>query len=113
MMPFDGPRAGSPGRIARIFHADQNHLHHLVIHIAKRRQTAVRWVYALVAFSCGAALVVALSKSGIIGYVLLAVEVIAIVMIRKMGFARRAKVMSLKRREAMREELGISVGDAD
>ena len=35
------------------------------------------------AFSCAAALIVALSKSGIIGYVLLGVEVVAIVM----GFA--------------------------
>ena len=38
---------------------------------------------------------------------LLGVEIVAIVMIRKMGFAQRAKVMSLRRREEMRAELGI------
>ncbi len=108
---LDQPREPGKGRIARIFHADQNHLHHLVIHIAKRRQTAVRWVYALVTFSCAAALTVAMSKSGTVGYVLLAVEVIAILMIRHMGFARRIKTISLERREKMREELGIPGGN--
>ncbi len=50
------------------------------------------------------------TKHGDEGSLTLGVEIIAIVMIRKMGFARRAKVMSLKRREEMREELGIEKG---
>ena len=61
----------------------------------------------LVALSCAAALTVALSKSGMVGYVLLAVEVIAIVLIRHMGFARRARAISLKRRGELRAEFGI------
>jgi len=106
---IDSPRDGRHGRLGRIFHADQNHLHHLVIYLARHRKTAVGWVYALVAFSCAASLIVVLSKSGIIGYVLLGVQIITIVIIRKIGFARRAKAMSLKRREEMRSMLGISI----
>lgn len=87
-------------RFLRVFHADRNHLHHLLESLVTNRRSIVRWIYLMVAVSCVMALVVALTKRSGLGLVLLVVELGAIVLVRSLGLARRARSISrLQRRE--------------
>ncbi len=96
-------------RFLRVFHADRNHLHHLLESAVTNRRGAVRWVYALVLLSTLMALAVALTKSPSLGVVLVVVEVVAIALVRDLGMARRAGLLS--RRQRRRIEAAARAAD--
>lgn len=91
-------------RFLRIFHADRNHLHHLLESLVVSRRKVVRWIYAMVVASCVMALVVALTKRSGLGFILLAVELGAVALIRQLGFARKALALSRARRQRLANE---------
>jgi len=85
---LESPRAGARERVQRVFRADRLHLHHLLETFARRRSAIVRWVYLMVVISCTMALVVAVTKNGRLGWLLVVVELTAIALIRQLGWAR-------------------------
>lgn len=92
-------------RFLRMFHADRNHLHHLLETLVVSKRDVVRWIYVMVVVSCSMALVVALSKQSGLGFVLLAVELAALIVVREFGFARKARQLSRARRRDLADEL--------
>ncbi len=85
---LNGPQSGPVRRALRMFHADRNHLHHLmeVFHLTRPR--VVLGIYALVLAFCAFSLTVALSKSASIGLSLIVVEFLVIVAVRHWGLKR-------------------------
>jgi UDP-GlcNAc:undecaprenyl-phosphate GlcNAc-1-phosphate transferase len=109
---LERPKLRLVGRVAAIFKADRNHIHHLVQHLRPHRphrEAAVRWIYGLVLVSCGAALAVALTKSGRLGVSLVIVEVIVIFVVRRLGFARRVRALGAERRHELLQDVSASV----
>jgi UDP-GlcNAc:undecaprenyl-phosphate GlcNAc-1-phosphate transferase len=102
---LDKSKTGLLGRLAGMFSPDRSHLHHLLLGMAPHRGTVVRWIYLLVVVSCGAALAVALTKSGPLGIALVVVELVVIVLVRQLGFARRARTLGSALRREIKEEL--------
>ena len=102
---LERPRGGFTGRFTSMFVADRNHLHHLLLNLRPHRQVVVRWIYAIVLFSCGGAMAVALTKSGSLGLVLVGVEVAAIFLVRRMGLGRKARDLSAQRTNELRQEV--------
>jgi UDP-GlcNAc:undecaprenyl-phosphate/decaprenyl-phosphate GlcNAc-1-phosphate transferase len=95
-------------RFLRMFHADRNHLHYLLESWTGRRDRVVRMIYALVGLFCVAALLVATSHSAAAGLTLALVELIVIVLVRRMGLAARMREISETQRHELRELLGQS-----
>lgn len=101
---LERPKGKAVRRVLRVFHADRNHLHHLLESLVTTRRGVVRWIYALVLCSSLMALTVAVTKSPTLGVVLVVVEVAAIALVRELGMARRAGAISRRRRRQLIEE---------
>ena len=101
----EGAGEGLNRRLLRVFRADRKHLHYLLQAMARRRAQVVLGIYLLVALSCAAALLVAFTRSTAAGLGLVAVEVAAVALIRGVGFARQARLVSERRREEARRAL--------
>ena len=101
---LDRSQSGLAGRVSGMFLPDRSHLHHLLLFLGPRRAVVVRWIYALVLVFCGGALVVALTKSGSLGLVLVLVELVVIVLVRRLGLARQASALGTAARREAREE---------
>lgn len=89
-------------RFLRMFHADRSHLHHLLGSIVARRGRIVILLYATVALFCAGALAVALSGEGGIGLALLAVELLVVLAMRRMGLAAEARALAAGQRAEAR-----------
>lgn len=100
---LERPKGIFADRFLRMFHADRNHLHHLIETMAGNRRSVVRWVYAMVMGSCLMALLVALTKRSGLGLILLAVELAALVLVRQLGLARKARELSRRQRQELKE----------
>jgi UDP-GlcNAc:undecaprenyl-phosphate GlcNAc-1-phosphate transferase len=109
---LDRSQPGFVGRISGMVAPDRSHLHHLLQFLAPRRAVVVRWIYGLVLLSCGGALAVALTKSGPLGLVLVFVELVVIILVRQLGFARRAKVLGSALRREARDEFFAESDDS-
>ena len=94
-------------RFLRMFHADRNHLHHLLEVLVVSRRTTVRWIYGMVVASCVMALTVALTKRGGLGFVLVAVELVAVALVRQLGLAKRARELSQSQRRGIEHDLYV------
>jgi hypothetical protein len=90
-----------------MFHADRQHLHHLLAAYGGRRSAVVGWIYALVIVSCGLAFLVAMTNNTTLGLWLLVVELLVILAMRWLGLRARARSMSTQKREAARSELPV------
>ncbi|HEX2253255.1 MAG TPA: MraY family glycosyltransferase [Thermoanaerobaculia bacterium] len=101
---LERPKGPMFRRFLRVFHADRNHLHHLLESVVTTRRGVVRWIYALVLASSVMALTVVLTKSTTLGIVLVVVEIVAVALVRELGMARRAGVMSRRRRLELEAE---------
>ena len=84
-------------RIARVFHADRSHLHHLLLETQRERSKALWTLYGLALAFCVMALVVAASRSPMLGLAFLAVEFGAVLLIRKAGFRAEARRLAADR----------------
>jgi UDP-GlcNAc:undecaprenyl-phosphate GlcNAc-1-phosphate transferase len=96
--------ADDPGteRFLRMFRADRNHLHHLLLSLARSRALVVRMIYVMVVLACLFAITVALAQSLTVGLIMLVVELVAVAAIRRFGFAARLREMSEARRQEVR-----------
>jgi UDP-GlcNAc:undecaprenyl-phosphate GlcNAc-1-phosphate transferase len=97
---LDRPKGPLGERFQRMFHADRNHLHHLLLGLGGSRQRVVVWIYASVAAFCGFALAVALTHNLSMGIALLVTEIAAIAAMRRLGLSASVRVLAAsKRRE--------------
>ncbi|MCP4654240.1 MAG: undecaprenyl/decaprenyl-phosphate alpha-N-acetylglucosaminyl 1-phosphate transferase [bacterium] len=96
-------------RLLRMFAADTYHLHHLLALVTTRRGV-VNWIYLMVSISCVMAVTVAVTKQEGLGLVLVAVELVAIFLVRRLGLARQARGLARRQREGLE---GIAVSSCE
>ncbi len=99
---FEGDGAPVGRRIGRMFRGDHQHLHHLVSHLAIRHRRVVPVLYLVVLLFCGGALAVAVTGEGLLGLVLLLIEIAVVVAMRQLGIVRRARALADERKEDLR-----------
>jgi UDP-GlcNAc:undecaprenyl-phosphate/decaprenyl-phosphate GlcNAc-1-phosphate transferase len=97
------PKGPISSRLIGMFHPDRNHLHHMLLSLAKTRRRAVVWIYAAVVVFCALALTVAVTRSMAVGGVLLATEVVAVVAMRRLGLRAGARTLAEEQRRQTRE----------
>ena len=102
------PQGSCMRRFARMFQADRNHLHHLMAHVAPERKHIVLVIYFVAACFCGMALIVSVSRSAILGTVLVIVEILVVFLMRSVGVRHKARAISLMQRQEIREEFFAS-----
>jgi UDP-GlcNAc:undecaprenyl-phosphate/decaprenyl-phosphate GlcNAc-1-phosphate transferase len=90
------------GRVGRMFRADRQHLHHLLGNLVQHRSQVVKTLYALVLLFCGGAVAVAVTGNGTLGLVLVLLQVVAVLTMRRLGMARQARELAAERLEALR-----------
>ncbi len=101
---LDRPKSPWTGRFLRMFHADRNHLHHLMLHLGTSRRTVVLGIYTTVLAFCAFAIVVALTQNPFIGAVLLPLEAGVIAFMRRSGLRAEAQEISRERRRLAPED---------
>jgi uncharacterized membrane protein len=105
---LDRPKSAIAGRFLRMFHADRQHLHHLLSHFGGKRSRIVAAIYAVVLSFCVLALVVAVTGQTTLGLALVALEFAVILAMRQMGLAMEARRLArLQREEVKAEVLGL------
>lgn len=97
--------SGLASRFLQMFRADQRHLHHVLLHQGASRRRIITGIYALVMVSCFASLLVAVQRNPNLGVLLVAVEFLAVVMLRHLGIGRDT-------RETTPDEPASSAGPA-
>jgi len=102
---LDRPKGPVTSRFLRMFHADRNHLHHLLAHFGGRRSSIVAAIYAMVVSFCAMALLVAVTGEVTLGVLLLALEFLIVLGIRRMGLAMQARRLALLQREEIKTEV--------
>ncbi len=99
-------------RIARMFHADRRHLHHLLLETHGKRSRALWTLYGLALAFCAMALVVATSRNLWLGVAFLGVEFCAVLLIRKVGFRAEARRLAEERVNRIQDP-EVTAGAAD
>lgn len=94
-----------PARVRRMVEADRQHLHHLLGNLVPRRRGIVLALWGTAAVFCAMALLVVMEGAPELGLVLLAVQIVAIFLLRHLGFARAARAQADKERARLREEM--------
>jgi UDP-GlcNAc:undecaprenyl-phosphate GlcNAc-1-phosphate transferase len=79
------PQGSHLRRFARMFQADRNHVHHLMARAAPGRKRIVLVIYFVAACFCLMALVVAVSRSAVLGVALVLGEVVVVFLMRNLG----------------------------
>ena len=102
---LDRPKGPVTGRFLRMFHADRNHLHHLLAHFGGERSRIVAVIYAVVLSFCTLALVVAVTGQTVLGVALIALEFSVILSMRQAGLAIQARRLSRLQREEIKSEV--------
>jgi UDP-GlcNAc:undecaprenyl-phosphate GlcNAc-1-phosphate transferase len=106
---LDRPKSALTSRFLRMFHADRQHLHHLLAHFGGERRRIVAVIYGVVLSFCGLALFVAITGETTLGVVLVLLEFFVILAMRQMGLAMEAQRLSrLQREEIKAEVLGLA-----
>ncbi|MCP4901673.1 MAG: undecaprenyl/decaprenyl-phosphate alpha-N-acetylglucosaminyl 1-phosphate transferase [bacterium] len=90
-------------RLRDVFRADRSHLHHALESVQRNRPAVVRIIYILVATTCVMAFAVAITKSGIVGWTLVVVEVAVILAIRQLRWARVVARRLARNRNGIRQ----------
>lgn len=98
------PKGPISSRLMGMFQADRNHIHHMLLRLAKSRGRVVVWIYGAVVVFCGLALTVALTRSSAVGALLLATEVAAVIAMRRLGIRSEARALAAQQRLETREE---------
>jgi UDP-GlcNAc:undecaprenyl-phosphate GlcNAc-1-phosphate transferase len=103
---FTQKRRGSiTHRFARMFRADRNHLHHLMLRLGPSRGRIVVVIYSIVLVFCAMALSVAISRNATWGFILIGIEVAVIFAMRQIGLKSDVNRMSFEKRRSAREAL--------
>jgi UDP-GlcNAc:undecaprenyl-phosphate GlcNAc-1-phosphate transferase len=101
------PKGPISSRFVGMFEADRNHLHHMLLRLAKSRGRVVVWIYGAVLAFCALALTVAVTRSLAVGALLLATEFAAVIAMRQLGLRAEARVLADQQRQDVREDLGV------
>jgi len=102
---FGGRGAPLVRRFARMFHADRNHLHHLLGHLLTRRRWIVGVLYTTAIVFCAAALAVAMTGETTLGLVLLGIEVAVVVGMRAWGLASQARAIAQGQKDELKPRI--------
>lgn len=102
---LERPKGPVTGRILRIFHADRQHLHHLLSHYGGARSRIVAVIYGVVLSFCVLALLVAFTGEATLGIALVVLEFVIILAMRKRGMAMEARRLAEIQREEIRTEV--------
>ncbi len=102
---LDRPQGPLATRFLRMFHADRNHLHHLLAHFGGKRSRIVAVIYAVVLSFCGLALLVAVTGQNTLGVMLVALEFAIVLGMRQMGLAMQARRLARQQREEIKTEV--------
>ncbi len=102
---LERPKGPLTGRVLRIFHADRQHLHHLLSHFGGARSRIVAVIYAVVLSFCVLALLVAFTGDTTLGIALVALEFFVILAMRKRGLARATRRLAEIQREEIKTEV--------
>jgi len=102
---LDRSKGPITGRFLRVFHADRNHLHHLMLHYGGSRRRVVLGIYTTVLAFCCLAILVAVTRNPVLGAVLLPVELAAIAGMRSFGLRTQAQEISRHHREELVETI--------
>lgn len=86
---LDRPHSRLAERFLGMFHADRNHIHHKLELLGSHRGRVVIGIYATVFLFCLAALAVAVTHNSLLGLLLVAVEVAAVLALRRLGLSTR------------------------
>jgi UDP-GlcNAc:undecaprenyl-phosphate GlcNAc-1-phosphate transferase len=105
------PHGALVERVLAMFHADRNHVHHLLLHHGRSRGRVVAWIYGTVLTFCALALVVAVTNNPALGLVVLGIEGGVLVLLRQAGFRQRLVELARRRRRELRTEIGAPDGD--
>lgn len=98
---LDRPHSALANRFLRMFHADRQHLHHLLTHFGGTRTRIVTTLYVVALSFCAMALYVAATGETTLGIALVGLELLIVLGMRKMGLARGARQLA----EAQRRQL--------
>lgn len=85
---FNMQGSGFLERIGRMFRADQQHLHHLLLRFGLRRRRIVAVIYGLVLLFSASSLLVASQRNPDLGMLLIIVEILVVVFLRHWGLGR-------------------------
>jgi hypothetical protein len=85
-----------------MFRADRQHLHHLLGNLVQHRLQVVKTLYVLVLLFCAGAVAVAITGNWTLGLVLVLLQVVAVLAMRRLGMARQARELAAERLEALR-----------
>jgi UDP-GlcNAc:undecaprenyl-phosphate GlcNAc-1-phosphate transferase len=102
---LDRPKSAPADRFLRMFHADRQHLHHLLSHFGGKRSRIVAVIYAVVLSFCILALVVAVTGQTSLGLALVALEFAVILVMRHMGMVMGARRLARLQREEVKAEV--------
>ncbi|HEX7182479.1 MAG TPA: MraY family glycosyltransferase [Thermoanaerobaculia bacterium] len=98
---LDRPHGALATRFLRMFHADRQHLHHLMTHFGGTRTRIVTTLYVVTLSFCAMALYIASTGETILGIALVGLELLIVLGMRKVGLARGARQLA----EAQRKQL--------
>lgn len=99
---LDRPKSALAGRFLRMFHADRQHLHHLLSHFGGKRSRIVAVIYGVVLSFCSLALLVAFTGQSALGLWLVALEFLIVLLMRRMGMAMEARRLARLQREEVK-----------
>jgi len=102
---LDRPHSPLTERFLRMFHADRQHLHHLLDQYDAERTRAVKVLYLVALSFCAMALVVAFTGETSLGVALGVLEFVVVFAMRRMGMSMAARRLA----EAQRQELASEV----
>jgi UDP-GlcNAc:undecaprenyl-phosphate GlcNAc-1-phosphate transferase len=102
---LERPKGRFTGRFLRMFHADRQHLHHLLAAYGQRRLGLVAPIYALVFATCALAMVVAVTRNSILGAVLVLGEFAVILLLRNLGYIAGVRRLAQQKSYALSEHL--------
>jgi UDP-GlcNAc:undecaprenyl-phosphate GlcNAc-1-phosphate transferase len=91
---LERPKGRVAGRFLRMFEADRNHLHYLLMRVGRSRRQVVTLIYLLTFASCGFAVAVALTRNLTTAMVLFTVELAAILGVRWLGLRIKARELA-------------------
>jgi UDP-GlcNAc:undecaprenyl-phosphate GlcNAc-1-phosphate transferase len=105
-------RASLMKRARRMFRADRNHIHHVLLGLGASRGRIVIILYSVAVAFCAMALLAASSRTVTLGLILVALEIVVIFTMRKLGMRSSALKISLEKRRQAKELLnGIVAAD--
>jgi UDP-GlcNAc:undecaprenyl-phosphate GlcNAc-1-phosphate transferase len=103
---LDRPHSPFAERLMRMFHADRQHLHHLLAHFGAARTRIVTVLYLVAVSFCAMALLVAVTGETLLGVVLVVLEFCIVFAMRRLGLAMEARRLAAAQREEIESETG-------